>query len=34
MREATFRSSTPHSYLNVIYPVYADVDRGIESEFN
>lgn len=34
MREATFRSSTPHSYLNVIYPVYADANRGIESEFN
>ena len=34
MREATFRSSTPHSCLNVIYPVYADVNRGIESEFN
>lgn len=34
MREATFRSSTPHSCLNVIYPVYADVNRGIESELN
>lgn len=34
MREATFRSSTPHSCLNVIYPVYADANRGIESEFN
>lgn len=34
MCEATFRSSTPYSYLNVIYPVYADVNRGIESELN
>ena len=34
MREATFRSSTPHSCLNVIYPIYADVNRGIESELN
>lgn len=34
MCEATFRSSTPRSYLNITYPVYAEVNRSIESEFN
>ena len=30
MCEATFRSSTPRSYLNITYPVYAEVNRSIE----
>lgn len=34
MCEATFRSSTPRSYLNITYPVYAEVHKSIESEFN
>lgn len=28
MCEATFRSSTPRSYLNITYPVYAEVNRS------
>lgn len=34
MCEATFRSSTPRSYLNITYPVYAEVNRSIELKAN
>lgn len=34
MCEATFRSSTPHSYLNITYPVYAEVNSSIELKAN
>ena len=34
MCEATFRSSTPCSYLNITYPVYAEVNRSIELKAN
>ena len=30
MCEATFRSSTPRSYLNITYPVYVEVNGSIE----
>ena len=34
MCEATFRSSTPRSYLNITYPVYAEVNSSIELKAN
>lgn len=34
MCEATFRSSTPRYYLNITYPVYAEVNRSIELKAN
>lgn len=34
MCEATFRSSTPRSYLNITYPVYVEVNRSIELKAN
>lgn len=34
MCEATFRSSTPRSYLHITYPVYAEVNSSIELKAN
>lgn len=34
MCEVTFRSSTPRSYLNITYPVYAEVNSSIELKAN
>lgn len=34
MCEATFRSSTPRSYLNITYSVYAEVNSSIELKAN